>query len=73
MQIKNNYDIYWMKDEETGTGVFNGEIGKIKDIDDDAKQIEFIFDDGKTVWYEYNDLEHIEHAYALTIHKSQRK
>lgn len=73
MQIKNNYDIYWMKDEETGTGVFNGEIGKIKDIDDDAKQIEIIFDDGKTVWYEYNDLEQIEHAYALTIHKSQRK
>ena len=54
MQIKNNYDIYWMKDEETGTGVFNGEIGKIKDIDDDAKQIEIIFDDGKTVLYDVN-------------------
>ena len=73
MQIKNNYDIYWERKEETGTGIFNGEIGKITAIDEDAKQMEILFDDGKTAWYELNDLEQIEHAYSLTIHKSQRK
>ena len=73
MQTKNNYDIYWEKENETGTGIFNGEIGRISNIDDEAKLIEIIFDDGKMAWYEYNDLEQIEHAYSLTIHKSQRK
>ena len=74
MQIKNNYDIFWEKKEgnyETGVGVFNGEIGTIKKIDEEEKQVEIIFDDDKIVWYTYGDLEQIEHAYAVTIHKSQ--
>ena len=74
MQIKNNYDIYWEKKEpyfESGSGVFNGEFGTINIIDDFNKQIKIKFDDEKEVWYQYNELEQIEHAYAITVHKAQ--
>lgn len=72
MQVKNNYDIYWEKDNgETGTGIFNGELGIIKKIDENAKQLEIYFDDEKTAWYGYSELEQIEHSYCVTIHKSQ--
>lgn len=74
MQIKNNYDIYWEKNRtEDGTGIFNGELGTITKIDDITKQIEVNFDDEKTAWYEYSELEQLEHSYSITIHKSQRK
>lgn len=76
MQIKNNYDIYWEKKEpyfESGSGVFNGEFGTINIIDDFNKQIKIKFDDDKEVWYQFNELEQIEHAYAITVHKAQRK
>ncbi len=73
MQTKNNYDIYWEKDRENGTGVFNGEMGYISKIDDPNKQIKITFDDEKVAWYSYTELEQIEHAYGITIHKSQRK
>lgn len=81
MQIKNNYDIYWEKEikeglnkgKESGSGVFNGEIGTIIDIDEKEKQVEIKFDDEKTVWYEFSELDQIEHSYAITIHKAQRK
>ena len=42
-------------------------------IDEEAKQIEVIFDDEKTAWYGFSELEELEHSYAITIHKSQRK
>jgi len=72
MQVKNNYDIYWEKNhKEDGTGIFNGELGTIKKIDDVTKQIEIKFDDEKTAWYEYSELEQLEHSYSITIHKSQ--
>ncbi len=71
MQIKNNYDISWTKEEENGTGVFNGELGRITDIDTSDGAIKVKFDDDKEVWYEYADLEQLEHAYAITVHKSQ--
>ncbi len=76
MQIKNNYDIYWEKKEpqfEYGSGVFNGEFGTISVIDDFNKQMKIKFDDEKEVWYQFNELEQIEHAYAITVHKAQRK
>ena len=77
MQIKNNYDIYWEKEVEgkvdVGSGVFNGEIGTITKVDEKEKQIEIRFDNEKKVWYEFSDLEQIEHSYSITIHKSQRK
>ncbi len=78
MQIKNNYDIYWekgnrnnLKTYEAGTGVFNGEIGRIAKIDYSDKQIEIEFDDGKNAWYAFSELDQLEHAYAITIHKAQ--
>lgn len=75
MQVKNNYDIYWEKHitKETGTGVFNGEFGTILDIDEKEKSVEIKFDDEKIAWYQFADLEQIEHSYAITIHKAQRK
>lgn len=74
MQIKNNYDIFWDKETgEHGSGIFNGEMGRIKEIDDTSKALMVVFDDGKKAWYEYNELEQLEHSYAITIHKSQRK
>ena len=80
MQIKNNYDIYWEKGRydisikyETGSGVFNGEIGRITKIDYNQRQIEIEFDDKKNAWYAFSELDQLEHAYAITIHKAQRK
>lgn len=76
MQIKNDYDIYWEKKEpylEYGSGVFNGEFGTIASIDDENKQLKVKFDDEKEAWYQFNELEEIEHAYAITVHKAQRK
>ena len=71
MQTKNNYDMYWEKEDENGTGIFNGELGKILRVNEEEKQIKAQFDDGKIAWYLYSDLEQLEHAYAITIHKSQ--
>jgi len=74
MQIKNNYDIYWEKHKEQfeyGSGIFNGEFGTIIDINEEEKQIQVQYDDDKNAWYTYQDIEQIEHAYAITVHKSQ--
>lgn len=80
MQVKNNYDIYWEKEakersgkKETGSGVFNGEMGTIIEINEKEKVILIQFDDEKIAWYDYSELEQIEHSYAITIHKAQRK
>ena len=75
MQIKNNYDIFWDREVlgvyEHSTGVFNGEIGRIDKIDYLEKQLKVVFDDEKNVWYQFNELDQLELAYAITIHKSQ--
>ena len=75
MQTKNNYDMYWERREgdsiETGNGVFNGEIGTITNINEKEKNIRIKFDDDKVCWYEFNDLEQIDHSYCKTIHKAQ--
>lgn len=75
MQIKNNYDMYWEKriDDsiETGNGVFNGEVGTITNINEKEKNIRVKFDDEKVCWYEFSDLEQLEHSYCITIHKAQ--
>ena len=75
MQIKNNYDIYWEKHiqgkDDYGSGVFNGELGRIENIDNEEKQIKIKFDDEKVAWYQFQDIEQIELAYAITVHKSQ--
>lgn len=79
MQIKNNYDIYWEREKEyseekeVGAGVFNGEIGTILKVDEKEKLVKIKFDDEKIAWYEFSELDQIEHSYAITIHKAQRK
>ena len=78
MQIKNNYDIYWEKGGkdslikyEEGTGIFNGELGRIIKINQETKQVTVEFDDKKVAWYGFTELDQLEQAYAITIHKAQ--
>ena len=70
MQIKNNYNIIWTKDSEEGTGVFNGDIGTVKKIDNANGCLAVWFDDKEAV-YSTDNLQELEHAYAITVHKSQ--
>lgn len=77
MQIKNNYNTPWKILGKTGmpldegTGVFNGDCGIITRIREDAEILTVTFDDQKVVEYEFNQLDELELAYAVTIHKSQ--
>ncbi len=71
MQTKNNYDIMWRRKNEINSGIFNGEMGVIEKIDDEAGEIKIRFDDDKVAFYGYQDLDQIEHSYAITVHKSQ--
>ena len=77
MQIKNNYQIEWeIRSKygtlvENGTGVFNGDCGKIKMINEFAQLVTVEFEEGKMVDYKYSQLDELELAYAITIHKSQ--
>lgn len=77
MQIKNNYEATWVikgyndiKVDE-GKGVFNGDVGVIKSIDEYNKSLMVRFDDGRLVEYPFTQLEELEPAFAITIHKSQ--
>ncbi len=71
MQIRNNYDIAWERpDGSTGMGVFNGDIGEIEAINHAGECMEIRFDDRHVV-YDFTLLEELEHAYAITVHKSQ--
>lgn len=70
MQIKNNYSIEWIKDGMEGLGIFNGDIGEIDSIDPTAESMLIDFD-GRMTEYNFSDLEELEHAYAITVHKSQ--
>ena len=71
MQIKNNYDITFTKDNgETGSGVFNGDVGYITDIDIRGGILKVRYDD-RVVTYFSEDLSELELAYAITVHKSQ--
>ncbi len=71
MQTKNNYDLEWEKDDGTnGNGVFNGDIGFIYDINFGEQTMKIAFDD-KSVKYDLSALDELEHAYAITVHKSQ--
>ncbi len=70
MQTRNNYDIIWKKDEEQGTGVFNGDIGKIININMMTRNVIIDFD-GRLTAYPFDTLDQIELAYAVTVHKSQ--
>ncbi|OAT90006.1 SF1B family DNA helicase RecD2 [Candidatus Arthromitus sp. SFB-turkey] len=71
MQIKNNYELlgYYVKDGEQIKGVFNGDIGYIIDVNE--KNINVLYDGNKIFKYDKTNLSEIEHAYAITVHKSQ--
>ena len=72
MQIRNNYDIMWKKLDGSivGTGVFNGDVGTILRIDPSMEQLTVVFDD-REVDYDFTQLNELELAYAMTVHKSQ--
>lgn len=72
MQTRNNYDLSYMNQDKTqGTGVFNGEIGYVKEIDTESDYITVEMDDGRTVSYDRTAMDDLEPAYAITVHKSQ--
>lgn len=77
MQIKNNYSMAWKVLNrygyplEEGEGVFNGDVGRVKQINTKNRTVTVLFDDKRQVEYDYVDLEELELAYAITIHKSQ--
>lgn len=77
MQIKNNYQLAWeIKSDfgittQTGTGVFNGDAGIIKEINLFSEHLLVEFDDNRLVDYSFSQLDELELAYAVTIHKSQ--
>ena len=71
MQTKNNYDVLWEKDDGTaGSGIFNGDVGIIQDIDSSGELIVLRFDD-RTATYTADLLSQLDMAYAITVHKSQ--
>jgi exodeoxyribonuclease V alpha subunit len=72
MQIRNNYDIIWKKTDGSaiGTGIFNGDVGTILSIDPAAQTMNIVFDDREAV-YDFAQLNELESAYAMTVHKSQ--
>jgi exodeoxyribonuclease V alpha subunit len=71
MQIRNNYDIIWKRaDGIIGTGIFNGDIGVVSDIDA-AQQVMTVAFEDRTVDYGFDMLGELEPAYAMTVHKAQ--
>ena len=72
MQIRNNYDIMWKKTDgsEVGTGIFNGDVGIIQSIDNGTETLTIRFDD-READYDFTQLNELEPAYAMTVHKSQ--
>ena len=72
MQIRNNYDLEWEKEDgRQGRGIFNGDVGRIVEIDLRAERLRVLYDEGRTATYEFGQLDEIEHAFAITVHKSQ--
>ncbi len=71
MQVKNNYDIPWERGKESGTGIFNGDIGIIQEINVKNEVICIEFDDSRFVYYPMAYANELELAYAVTVHKSQ--
>lgn len=70
MQTKNNYDITWEREDEKGSGIFNGDIGKIIEVDRLSGTVKIDFE-GRICTYNSAMLENLELAYAVTVHKSQ--
>lgn len=73
MQTRNDYDLTWEKSgsNEVGAGVFNGDMGIIREIDVKSKYMTVLFDDDRIVDYEFTRLDELDLSYAITVHKSQ--
>lgn len=73
MQIRNNYELKWKNQEDftEGEGVFNGDVGFINHIDKEFNEVTVVFDECKYVTYDFSQMEELELAYAITVHKSQ--
>lgn len=77
MQTRNDYQLAWQVlgnfglPLERGTGIFNGEFGKIRSIDEEGRMMQIVFDGQKTVDYPFENLDSLELAYAITVHKAQ--
>ena len=73
MQIRNNYQLQWKRAEDftEGEGMFNGDVGFVEIVDAEYGELGVLFDDGKYVNYEFSQLDELELAYAVTVHKSQ--
>ncbi len=76
MQVANNYKMEWTKTEEngltqSGTGVFNGDIGIIEEVDKSVGRLGVLFEDGRFVWYGPADVSDLTLSYAISVHKSQ--
>ena len=72
MHIKNNYQLAWQCDDGSeGEGVFNGDVGFVSKVDTEDRIVSVRYDDERTVEYDYQQLEELELAYCLSVHKSQ--
>ena len=72
MHVHNNYQLAWKTDDGTeGEGVFNGDVGFITAVDKEERVVTVRFDEERTVEYDYQQLEELELAYCLSVHKSQ--
>lgn len=77
MQVRNNYQLEWEVRSrygiptDSGMGIYNGDMGVIRSINRYAEEMEVVFDENHVVTYPFSELEDLEHAYAVTIHKSQ--
>ena len=73
MQIKNNYQLKWKNTDDftEGEGVFNGDVGFVRSIDKEYGKITVLFDDRRAASYDFSQLDELELAYAVTVHKSQ--
>ena len=72
MHVRNNYQLAWVNDSGTeGEGVFNGDVGFVSRVDEQDKTVTVRYDDERSVEYDYQQLEELELAYCLSVHKSQ--
>lgn len=71
MQIRNNYQKEWIADGDEGEGVFNGDIGFVADVDKMGRSLKVLFDENRLAEYDDSDLDDLELAYCMSVHKSQ--
>ena len=71
MQVRNDYDVEWTSPDKDGTGVFNGDIGYIVEVNRGESELTVEFDDGRRAVYDAGMLDELEPAYCMSVHKSQ--